>query len=166
MKNLKLILLGWTGLTLALAGCGGYGSSSAASTEAAAILSADKVSAVVGDQIHFDATGSVYDTISWTLNGAPVTDCSDVQCSVTMSSEGSFEVAINLKTAGNSNDRASLIVSVGAVQSVASAKKTTTESSSSGSHSNSQDSSSNALDAGTTAGITHVVFSDFSGAAW
>lgn len=68
--------------SLLIASCGSYGDKEQAPE---AILTVNQTEVSVGDAIELDASQSVGDQISWTMNGTPLTVCGNLSiCTLVM----------------------------------------------------------------------------------
>lgn len=136
-------------LLLSSMGCGGYAKNS---KDGVAILTANKTSMTIGDTVQLDASASVYQSVSWTINGSTLDECgtSDI-CSLQLNTEGTFEIGIIAKA--DSTATTSLIVKV-VPSSKTSAKGAETFSSTTSSSSSASSTVSGFI--GTTGKLTYI----------
>lgn len=92
-----------------LISCSGYGEKS--ETPAAAVT-ASATQVEVGGLIDFNAAGSSYNDLSWTINDEPLDSCAGIElCTVQMSTAGSFEIIVEASI-DKSSKHASVLVDV------------------------------------------------------
>lgn len=99
-----------TPLIMAMIGCASHGNKKEA-TDPVAMITAGATDVEVGTAVEFNAAGSVYETLKWSINQQPVPACDNQEiCLLTMNSGGSFKIDVAAITDTTQRASANILV--------------------------------------------------------
>lgn len=111
--ELKVLALG----AVLLSGCGSYSSNQESSVSA--VLTVNRTEILMGNSIELDASQSVADKLSWTMNGVALSSCGELSiCTLAINEKGVYEISVEASSLNSKTTAVTAFVTVSVTEKI------------------------------------------------